>query len=251
MPDRHTGHATLSRRGTGLGTPHDPTDFAQRILARALQLGMNKTQLATKSGLSRQTLENVLQYGSQGGSSSMPAIRTFLLLGQALRVHPAWLIEGLFTNVTVDTAIETQMHAGRSPNVRDVNFAQGVLAAPGSRFTKIWELHNDSRVAWSGLSLVCQDRQVVFTSKRSGEALFAADCLKPDALSIALPDLAPGASAEVSMGYAAPMTSGACVSRWLAVGPDGTAPPGPPFGAWVLVHVTTLADTLAFAPLPT
>ena len=249
MPGKKHDPDGLNRKGVGLGTQRDASEFAQRILTRAAQLGMNKLQLAAKAGLSRQTLANMLQFAS-GGDNPMPAIRTFLLLGQALRVHPAWLIEGLFTNVVVDTAIDTRMRAGHSPNVADVNFAQGVLAAPGSRFTKTWRVRNDGPQPWAGLKLVCQDRHIVFTSKRTGEALFAADCLKPDALEIALPDLAPGEQAEVSVGYTAPVTSGANVSRWLAVAPGDAPVPGGPFGAWVLVHVTTLADTLAFEPLP-
>lgn len=239
----------LSRRGVGLGTQADGTEFAGRILDRAAQLGLNKVQLARKAGLSRQTFENLLRYAA-GGDQAMPAIRTFLLLGQALRVHPAWLIEGLFTQVVIDTPIDTLFHRGRSPQVEDLNFAEGVLAAPGSRFAKTWRIHNRSGQTWRGIHLVCQDQRIVFTSRRTGEDLFAADCLKPDVASVALPDMAPGATFEVTVDYTAPCTSGASISRWLARAENGGEVPGGAFGAWVLVHVTTLADTLAFQPLP-
>lgn len=239
----------LSRRGVGLGTQSHGNEFAERILQRAAQIGLNKMQLARKAGLSRQTLRNLLEYAA-GGDQPMPAIRTFLLLGQALRVHPAWLIEGLFTQVVIDTPIDTLFHRGRVPQVEELNFAEGVLAAPGSRFEKAWRIHNLSGQAWKGIKLVCQDQRIVFTSRRTGEDLFAADCLKPDTFELDLPELAPGESTDVVVGYTAPFTSGANVSRWLAVAPEGGEVPGGNFGTWVLVHVTTLADTLAFQPLP-
>lgn len=242
--------ADLSRLGIGLGTQQDASEFAQRILDRAAHLGMNKAQLATKAKLVRQTLDNLLQFASQG-EAAMPSIRTFIELGQALKVHPAWLIEGLFSNMVMPARIDIAMRRERSPGVEDLNYPEGAVVAPGSYFGKGWRVTNLSGQAWSGLRLVCQDARVAFRSKRTGQELFAGMCMTPDALELPVPDLAAGESAELWMGFRAHLHSGVVVSRWLAVDADGQLPPPHArFGVWTLVHVTTLADTLAFEPLP-
>ena len=240
----------LARRGLGLGPQREPSEFAQRILVRAADLGLNKVRLAAKAGVSRQTLENLLSCSPKDGDTSMPSIRSFLMLAQALKVHPAWVIEGLFSNVVIDARIDVRMNAHTSPNVDHLSHPEGAVVAPGTRFTKTWRVHNRSAVGWPALRLACQDRRVTLTLKRTGEPLHAAGTLEPDAAFIDLPALAPGAATDISMTFTAPYTSGATVSRWLAVGQDGHPVEGVHFGAWAMVHVTTLADTLAFEPLP-
>jgi transcriptional regulator with XRE-family HTH domain len=241
---------TLRRQGIGLGTPGTTSEFAQRILDRAQDLGMNKMQLARRAGISRQTLENLLGFAERDGTS-MPAIRTFLLLGQALRVHPAWLMEGLFCNVAVDARIDVHVRPGHCEAVTDLNYPQGVVAAPGTRLTKRWSIRNTSDQVWQGVQLVCQDLLLSTISKRSGDTLHATDSLKAEVDSVALPDLAPGQSTEVAVDFTSPITSGTVISRWLAVGPQGQPLEQPHVGAFCMVHVTTLADTVAFEPLPT
>ena len=240
----------LRHRGIGLGTQRRTSEFAQRILDRAQALGMGKALLATKTGISRQTLDNLLGL-SEHADGAMASIRTFLLLGQALRVHPSWLIEGLFRNVAVDFRLGVQMHANRLPVVEDLNFAEGVVAAPGTHLVKRWRVHNPGPEPWVGLKLVCQDIHPSISSRLSGEALHATDGLKPDAAELELPDIPPGQGLDIAMGFTAPVTSGAVVSRWLAVDSDGAELKPNGFGLWLIVHVTTLADTIAFEPLPT
>ncbi|MEY2892752.1 MAG: hypothetical protein RJA98_2660 [Pseudomonadota bacterium] len=219
----------LSRRGIGLGTQHSVSEFAQRILQRAEQLGLNKLQLAKKAELSRQTLETTLQFSSRG-DNTMPSMNTFLRLGHALRVHPAWLIEGLFCNVVVPMRIDVKMNAARSPNVEDINFPDGALVAPGSVFTKSWRVRNHSARAWQGLKLVCLDQRLVVISKRTGEPLYAADHLRADAVDMPLPDLLPCEGCEVHMGFTAPATNGTVISRWEAQTRDGAPLADAPFG---------------------
>jgi transcriptional regulator with XRE-family HTH domain len=241
----------MNRKGLGLGTQASVDEFTQRILNRAAQLGMNKQQLAERATLSRQTLNKLLRSPAQRAQQqSLVSISSFLLLAQALRVHPAWVIEGLFTDVVLDLPVETRMGQGRSPHVHDLNHPAGVQLAPGTRFTKRWRVSNPTAAAWVGVSLVCQDRALVLISNTTGEPLHAAGSLVPDAARMALPDLAPGAWADIEMSFTAPLTSGASVSRWLAHGPDGRPMDAPRWGAWLSVHVTTLADTLAFVPMP-
>lgn len=240
----------LSRIGTGLGTQRHPSEFAQRILDRAAHLGMNKALLAKKAKLSRQTLENLLQFASSG-DPAMPTLRVFLELGQALKVHPAWLMEGLFSNIVLPMRLDIVMRPERSPGVDDLNFPGGAIAAPGSRFEKGWRVTNLSERRWRGLRLVCEDTRVAFRAKSQGQELFAGLCMTPDAPEMAVPDLAPGEATELWMGFQAHLHSGVVLSRWKAVDAKGGTPPeGARFGVWTMVHVTTLADTLAFEPLP-
>ena len=239
----------LQRQGIGLGTLQHVSEFAPRVLARAKEIGISKAQLAARAGLSRQTLDNLLAY-AEGGDAAMPAMRTFIQLGHALRVHPSWLIEGLFGHVAVDTRIDVHRQANRSPNVLDLTFAQGAVAAPSARLLKAWRIRNDTQEQWKGLRLVCCDGRITLSSHQTGLPLHATSGLHPDVAEVALPDLPPGDSTDVHIGFTAPPTAGATVSRWLALGPDGLPVSPGGFGAWFLVHVTTLADTLAFEPLP-
>jgi transcriptional regulator with XRE-family HTH domain len=240
----------LERRGLGLGPQRDASEFAQRILTRAATLGLNKVQLAAKAAVSRQTLENVLNCTPKDGDKSMPSVRSLLTLAQALKVHPAWVIEGLFSHVAVQAHIDVRMDARNSPNVEHLTHPDGVVVAPGTRFVKTWRIRNDSSVRWPALRLVCQDRRFVVTLRRTGEPLHAAGTLEPDATLMEVPVLEPGAGTDISMPFTAPYTSGTTISRWLAVGHDGQRVEGACFGVWAMVHVTTLADTLAFEPLP-
>jgi hypothetical protein len=180
----------------------------------------------------------------------MPSIRSFLMLAQALKVHPAWVIEGLFANVVVDARIDVHMDVRTSPNVEHLTHPDGAVVAPGTRFTKSWRIHNPSALRWPALRLACQDRRFNVILKRTGEPLHAAGTLEPDTTFMDLPALEPGAATDISMPFTAPYTSGTTVSRWLAVGRDGQPVDGVHFGTWAMVHVTTLADTLAFEPLP-
>jgi transcriptional regulator with XRE-family HTH domain len=241
----------MNRKGLGLGTQASVAEFTERILGRAAQLGMNKQQLAERATLSRQTLNKLLRSPARRAQDEgLVSISSFLLLAQALRVHPAWVMEGLFTDVVLDLPVHTATAPGHSSHVQHLNHAAGVHLAPGTRFTKRWRVTNPTAQDWCGVTLRCQDRALLLVSNTTGQALHAADCLRPDSGVIALPWLVPGASADVEMCFSAPLTSGASVSRWLAHGADGQPMSAPCWGVSLCVQVTTLADTLAFVPMP-
>ena len=139
---------------------------------------------------------------------------------------------------------------GSPPNVEHLNFAEGVVVAPLTRFEKRWRVTNPNSRPWSGLRLECQDHGVTAISKITGEPLYATDRLEPDTSVIPLPDLQPGEAADIAMHFTAPHHSGTSISRWLAVDSQTGEATEPIWGVWVMAHVTTLADTIAFEPLP-
>jgi hypothetical protein len=231
----------LLRCGAGLGHPVDSQAYAQGLLQRALTMGMSKTALARRSGISRQTLDNFLAAAAaatvgEPSEAVLPSVRTYVNLGRRLRLHPASLMEGVFNQVVIGTRSHLSLRAPRPHEPADPGHGMAALAAPGARLQATWRLRNEGGRAWSGLRLVCQDWASAPT------------VLRPDQTSIILPDLGPGAETTVAMGFTAPLRSGTTLSRWLAM--DGHGQPGtePPLGTWLMVHVTTLADTPAFAP---
>ncbi len=249
---RIVGTTNQHRPGLEHGTQRPSGDYAQRMQARIDALGLTRERLAHRARTSPQALANLIGL-AEGGGGTMPSIRASVLLAHALRVHPAWLIEGLFMHAAVDVPIDarTRAYPPRAPNVEDLNYAEGAVVAPRTRFVKRWRVHHPgggSNAPWRGVRLVCQDARVTARSAVTGEWLHAFGHLEPECASVPLPDLRPGEFVDVALAFTAPATGGCMVSRWLAVGPDGQPWADPAFGVCVTVHVITLADASASMP---
>lgn len=231
-------------------TAESVSEFTKRIEFRMRELGMTKKDLAEKAGISRQSLYSILQLGTEG-DPAMPKIKTMLALADALKMHPFWLVDGLFCNVYVPPSVDEQVRGDRAGFVYDASYPDGTLVAPGQHFVKKWIVQNVGDVPWlkDSRKLVCWDEEVVVTSKRTGKPLHAAGRLTPDAEEIPLPsDIEPGGVFEISMGFTAPKTNGMVMSYWMAVNADGGLCYDESTGVWCMVRVSEFADTTAFKP---
>jgi DNA-binding XRE family transcriptional regulator len=232
------------------GTAESVSEFTKRIEFRMRELGMTKKDLAEKAGISRQSLYSILQLGTEG-DPAMPKIKTMLALADALKMHPFWLVDGLFCNVYVPPSLDALTQGDRAGFVTDVNYPDGTLVAPGMHFVKTWRVQNVGDEPWlkGSRKLLCWDEEVVVTSKRTGKPLHVAGRLVPDAQEISLDkDMAIGEVFELSMGFTAPKTNGVVISYWVVAKPDGTLCYEESAGIWCMVRVSDFADTIAFTP---
>jgi transcriptional regulator with XRE-family HTH domain len=249
-PSSSNQEVSTSRLGMSKGTADSVSEFTKRIEFRMRELGMTKKDLAEKAGISRQSLYSILQLGTEG-DPAMPKIKTMLALADALKMHPFWLVDGLFCNVYVPPSVDEQVKGDRAGFVYDLSYPDGSLVAPGQHFVKKWLLQNVGDVAWlkDSRKLVCWDEEIVVTSKRTGTLLHVAGRLTPDAEEIQLPsDIAAGGVFEMSMGFTAPKTNGMVMSYWVPVNTDGSLCYGESTGIWCMVRVSEFADTIAFKP---
>lgn len=237
----------LIRKSIGIGTLQYPSEFAKRILIRAQELGLKKGDLAKKAGISAPTLRAVLKMGEKG-VKEMPHLETLIALAYALKVHPFWLIEGLFNNIQLPIHITQEVIGDRFGFVADTTYPDGSLVSPGCRFLKKWMIQNLGNTPWINRRMVCYDEEVLVCSKKTGEPLHAAKALKPDDLEIIVPFIDVGEVIELQMWFTAPTVPGTYVSYWLPFEQDSSQCFHENTSLWTLVHVTTLADTMGFTP---
>lgn len=230
----------------GLGTIDELSEFGARIQNLRRQKNLSVTELAKRAGLSRQAVYSALEMGKD--DMQMPKVTTLMALANALEVHPYWLVEGLFANVAIPAKLATQMEGERAGFVDDVTYPDGILAAPGTRFTKIWRFQNLGPTAWEGCHLVCWDDEVTVTSKRTKKIIHVAKSIVPDTRRVPIPTTPPGHTVEIAVNFTAPTSAGTCVSYWIGV--DASEHPvfGEEGGIAVVVKVTTLSNTIAFSP---
>lgn len=249
-PSNHPEAVPLSRLGVSKGTAGSVSEFTKRIEFRMRELGMTKKDLAEKAGISRQSLYSILQLGSEG-DQTMPKIKTMLALANALRMHPFWLVDGLFCNVYVPPSLEAQTKGDRGGFVDDVTYPDRSLVSPGMHFVKVWRVQNIGNEPWplGSRKLVCWDEEVTVTSNRTGKPLHVAGQLVPDAQEIPFPkDIAVGEVFDLSMGFTAPKTNGVVISYWVVAKADGSLCYEESAGIWCMVRVSEFADTIAFKP---
>jgi hypothetical protein len=100
--------------------------------------------------------------------------------------------------------------------VADVNVPDGTHFAPGTAFTKTWQLRNDGECAWT----------VAYQLRPIGGELMGGT---PVSLTAEVP---PGETAEISVLLTAPAANGTYRGNWQLHSPDGT-----PFGARPFVEI--------------
>jgi hypothetical protein len=151
--------------------------------------------------------------------------------------HHGETFDGHPNNIVDPTPLLMPLLAG-APAANNAQFAgefdavpDGALLAPGHQFTKTWRLLNTGSATWGdGYKLVWLE----------GDSLAA-----PPA--VAVPFCPPGATADLSVAFTAPLTPGVYASYWRLADPHGA-----PFGdkVWALIQVAGPVGAPAPAALP-
>ena len=184
--------------------------FAQRVLRRAEGLGYTKKELAARAGLSRQTLDNVLQLGSHGDADMMPSVRTLLSLATALKVHPYWLVEGLMAHARVSMHLKALMQGDRVGFVEDISCPDACVVAPGEHFYKAWSAQNLNEQAWEGRRVVCWDDRVEVRALSFDGTEGPVQRLIPDVREMILDGVPPGGVFGDALGFNGPPDARPC-----------------------------------------
>lgn len=110
------------------------------------------------------------------------------------------------TPVPTSTQIPPVTYCDWVAFVKDVNFPDGTVVAPGETFTKIWRLKNRGTCAWTS------DYMLVFSSGTQMGGTTA----------VRLPGtVLPGQTVDVSVTLTAPVAEGPYTSNWMLRNPSG------------------------------
>jgi len=212
-------------------------DFAAFVEARRVALGLDKSELARRAGLSRQALYKVLS-----GDVQEARLSTIIGLGSALACSPLTLMQALFggAGVVVDGArppkrgkggVAAPDGEGKYPGdasrfIADVTVPDNSLIMIGSEFVKQWKILNAGGVAWEGRRLRCVDELLRLERVARGDAPAAFDDPQPTGLvplawEAPIPPTRPGEEALLSVTFRAPLVPGSYVSHWKMVDAEG------------------------------
>ena len=187
------------------------------LRSRTRELGISLSELARRSGKSRQTLHSLSVNGER-----LPEIETLIDLALSLDVHPMRLLHLVFDDYQfpLKQAREFKERGDKTIFLADVTIPDGEVVLAGSRFTKIWEVQNVGTAVWENRFLACMDSEIVVSSL-AGERLTVTQRLRPSVERIAVPCTPPGDIVRMSVDFVAPSLPGTCVSYWKSVFADG------------------------------
>jgi len=213
--------------------------LGEHLLRRARELGLSKTDLCKRAGISRETLYRLLR-----NDLGQISFETLLGLSSALQVAPLHLARLAYHEIgTAPPTLLPTAHAGDHVSfVRDVTYSDNDVVPAGQEFVKTWEIHNTGRVRWRGRAYRCQDDDLVLARRApDGTLTPVVDAnLTPLVREVECPDTPPGAVIQISVKFRAPLLPCMAMSLWKMVDSDG-ALCFPQFsGLWCKVRVMSL-----------
>jgi DNA-binding Xre family transcriptional regulator len=191
-------------------------EFSEYVKRRANTLGLSLSELARKTGISRQGL-----YGLLDGTTEQAKISTLIALAKALQVHPMVLFRQLLHQLDFPkfSTTSAKYRFDASGFVQDVTIPDNTMVLTGQVFTKVWEIQNIGHVNWVGRKLVCMDRKadiplvpshIIAPKARRG--------LIPTQRVIDIPETLPGDSVILSVEFTAPSYPCSLISYWKMTG---------------------------------
>lgn len=181
-------------------------DLGRFVVQQSTKLGLSRTDLARRAGVSRQTLNKIIN-----GEIADPTIGTVVGLARALQVATLYLLRLFYGpyDMRIHTESEPKHPGDYSSFVEDVTVPDGSIVFVGQRFEKIWKIQNTGGVDWIDRSLVCIDDPDSATG------------LIPEARRIALPPIAAGEVVDIRMVFQAPPYPCVAASNWKMVDAAG------------------------------
>lgn len=211
--------------------------LSQYVIQRATSLGLSTSELARRTGLSRQTLHDLALIPEK-----LPTLATVSALAQVLEVHPMRLLQFVFP-LPVRAGLPPKIsNDDVSAFVSDVTIPDGQAMWPGQPFVKTWTIRNAGSVPWQDRWLVSMDEHVSIYSRR-GDEIHVATPLRPQSSRVPIPTTLPGEVAEISVSFTAPLMPGTVMSYWKSSFADGTLCFPDSTGLWVKVQVVTERST--------
>ena len=200
-----------------------PNALGRYLRSRLKERGISLSQLAKRTGLSRQTIHAA---GSAGGRR-LPNLETVIRIAIDLGVHPMQLMHLVLDDYNLPPR-SSLPHARRgdcSVFLLDVTIPDGTVVAPCARITKTWALQNVGTVTWEDRSLRCIDDEAVVERRAHHQGVEYAvptERLRPVTRVIEVPRTEPGDVVTLSVDFIAPSLPCTCVSYWKSFYPDGS-----------------------------
>jgi transcriptional regulator with XRE-family HTH domain len=132
--------------------PLSDSAFALYVRRRAHELSINLSEIARKTGISRQALYNLMS-----GKSEQAKISTVLALSHVLQIHPLALFRLLLIMPPKLPNTEAKYKWNATGFVRDVTIPDNTLVLARQVFFKQWEIQNAGFAAWINRRLMCVD----------------------------------------------------------------------------------------------
>lgn len=213
--------------------------FERYLRERLKARGLSMSELARRSGMSRENLYRVMR-----GEIAHPTMESFHGLAGALEVSAIHLLRLYFDELGLGGGtLLPSRHAGDHVSfVRDVTIPDDTLVGPNQTFIKTWAIQNTGETSWRGRGLLCQDQDYVLARRLPGGALVpVVDCqLLPSTPRVPVPDAEPGEVVEVSAEFTTPTLPCSTLSLWKMVDADGVLCFPGHSGLWVRVRVVAL-----------
>lgn len=194
-------------------------EFSHYVKQRAKARGLTLSELARRTGISRQGLHGLLD-----GAAAQAKMSTLIALARALKVHPVILFQHLLSQLDFPKFVNTAAKYDFDANgfIQDVTIPNNTMVATNQVFTKVWEIQNIGHVDWVGRQLVCMDRKADITM--IPEYIDAPELergLIPTKRVIDIPITPSGGSVQLSVEFTAPAYCCSVVSYWKMVDEQG------------------------------
>ncbi|MFZ6781254.1 NBR1-Ig-like domain-containing protein [Undibacterium sp. Ji83W] len=193
-------------------------DLANYLRQLALKKGINDSELARRTNISRNALIKIFN-----AEVKSPELTTLANLAYALDELP-WRLVSLFLAGTCAPSRDgwkTRAKKDDSRFIRDVNYPDGSMVKIGEQFTKTWEIANGGETAWLGRKLVCQDQTHTLYQKIGNEFVPVDYLLTPKHTEITIPETLPGKTVALSVEFQAPNSPALVVSHWKMSDQEG------------------------------
>lgn len=197
----------------------ETNDFEKYVRQRCQELEVSLSFIAKKSDMSRPNLYKLLS-----GSAENARISTLVKLAHALQSHPMILIRHMFeqTDFPLYSNCLPIEPYDASGFIRDVTIPDNTIVKAGQRFIKTWEVQNTGQIQWSNRFLRCLDKHIELISCNPDfQPPMIQRCLIPTENKVAIADLAPGESGQISVEFTAPNLPGSCISYWKMSDQEG------------------------------
>lgn len=195
------------------------TSFSDYVRERAASLEINMTELARRTGISRQGL-----YGLLDGSTGQAKISTLIALADALKVHPIVLFRHLLHQLELPkfSTTSAKYRFDASGFVQDVTIPDNTTVLTGQVFTKIWEIQNIGHVDWIGRKLACMDQPATISKLLENiNRPETRRMLIPSQQVINIPTTLAGDSVTLNVEFTAPSYPCTVISYWKMTDENG------------------------------
>lgn len=208
--------------------------LADAIRRRIGKLGINKQEVAIRAGISRVTLDKLLN-----GQTRDPGLKTIINLAEALHVSPSHFIKTLTRgyNLSAGQCTEKERFFDQGGFVRDISIPDNTIVTVNQTFEKIWEIQNNGNVAWENRYLKCMDEKPITSAPASPDP--CSMMLVPTTDKIEIPVVKPGEVVQLKVSFQAPAFPCTTFSYWKMVDMDESLCFPNQTGVWCLVKVVS------------